>query len=149
MIDPTVRKAARLLAYGGAGLALLTGCSSGSSGNATTSATRTQGGPSSSGVPIRASVNATPSGASTSSPAPGECTEASILAALPPQSTMDKYECAIASPNMWAAARVKPGPRLFFLQTNGGVWKVSTADQLCRTPKANLPPEILAFCPKG
>ena len=61
---------------------------------------------------------------------------------------MDKFECAIASPTMWAAARVKPGPKVFFLQTTTGPWKVSTADKVCGTPKTSLPKEIRAFCPK-
>jgi len=79
----------------------------------------------------------------------GDCTEVSILAALPAGSTMVKYECAIASPTMWAAARVKPGPTVFFLQTTSGAWKVSTAKQICVTPPVGLPKEILAFCPKA
>jgi hypothetical protein len=79
----------------------------------------------------------------------GECTEASILKALPAGSTMVKYGCAIASPTMWAAARVKPGPKVYFLQNKGGAWKVSTADQVCGTPPKGLPKEIQAFCPKA
>jgi len=79
----------------------------------------------------------------------GDCTEVSILAALPAGSTMVKYECAIASPTMWAAARVNPGPTVFFLQTTSGAWKVSTAKQICVTPPVGLPKEIQAFCPKA
>jgi len=61
---------------------------------------------------------------------------------------MDKFQCAIASPAMWAAARVKPGPTVFFLQSTSGVWKVFKADQVCITPSKGLPKEILGFCPK-
>ena len=60
---------------------------------------------------------------------------------------MDKFECAIVSPSMWAAARVKPGPTVYFLQTTSGAWKVSKADEVCGKPSAGLPKEILAFCP--
>ena len=59
---------------------------------------------------------------------------------------MVKYECAIASPAMWAAARVNPGPVVFFLQTTSGPWKVSTANQICGKPPARLPKEIQAYC---
>ena len=62
---------------------------------------------------------------------------------------MGKYQCALASPAMWAAASVKPGPRVFFLQTTSGAWKVSTADKICGNPRASLPKEIMAFCPKA
>jgi hypothetical protein len=79
----------------------------------------------------------------------GQCNEASILAALPAGSTMGKYQCDIASPWMWAAALVKPGPTVFFLQTKGGAWKVSRADQVCGASRQNLPKEVRAFCPKA
>jgi len=62
---------------------------------------------------------------------------------------MDKFECAIASPTMWAAARVKPGLTAYFLQSTGGAWKVSRASQVCGNPSAGLPKEIGAFCSKG
>jgi len=62
---------------------------------------------------------------------------------------MDSYKCEIASPWMWAAARVKPGPRVFFLQNKGAVWKVSTADYVCGAARATIPKEILTFCPKA
>jgi len=73
---------------------------------------------------------------------------ASLLAALPAGSTMDKFQCAIASPTMWAAARVKPGPTVYFLSITSGAWKVSKTGQVCTTPNKSLPKEILAFCPK-
>jgi hypothetical protein len=50
---------------------------------------------------------------------------------------------------MWAAARVNPGPTVFFLQTTSDAWKVSTAKQICVTPPVGLPKEIQAFCPKA
>jgi hypothetical protein len=139
VIHATVRRAVFLVACGGTGLALLTGCSS--SNDATKPATSTQGTPSSSAAKTSAG--------SAASAAAGECTEVSILAALPAGSIMDKYQCAIASPTMWAAARVNPGPRVFFLQTKSGAWKVSTAKQMCGKPPAGLPKEIQAFCPKA
>ena len=96
-----------------------------------------------------AATKAPTSGASSASPAAGECTDASILAALPAGSTMDKYQCATASPWMWAAARVKPGPTVFFLQAKSGAWKVSTAAQACGASSSGLPPEIKVFCTKA
>lgn len=125
-------------------LALLGGCSSTSSSDATASPTPTHGTPSSS-VP----VGVTTSGSSSTSPAMGQCTEASILAALPAGSTMDKYDCAIASPSMWAAARVKPGATVFFLEAKAGAWKVYTANKICQASSPRPPKEILAFCPKA
>ena len=77
-----------------------------------------------------------------------ECTEASILAALPAGSTMDKYSCEIVSPWMWAAARVKPGPTVVFLQTKGDTWKKVTTESVCSAPSKGLTNQILAFCPR-
>lgn len=62
---------------------------------------------------------------------------------------MDKYDCAIASPSMWAAARVKPGATVFFLEAKAGAWKVYTAKQMCGASSSRLPKNILAFCPKA
>lgn len=144
MTHARLRRAARLIVVGGTGLGLLSGCSSASSNVATKSATPAQDTTSN-----YATATATISAGSSAAPAAlGECNKASILAALPAGSTMAKYECAIASPWMWAAARVKPGPTVFFLQATSGAWKVSTAEQLCGTPPKGLPKEISAFCPK-
>ena len=142
MIHAKLTQAALLIVVGGTGLGSLSGCSSASPSDATKSATPTQGTPSS-------SVAAKTSAGSAASAAAGECTEASILAALPAGSAMVKYDCAIASPTMWAAASVKPGPTVYFLQTTSGPWKVSTAKQMCGKPPAGLPKEIQAFCPKA
>lgn len=155
MIHTTVRRAALLLACGGTGLALLVGCSSSSSSDATTSAAPTPGVTASAtptqGTPSKSDDHGKDpkAGVSSAHAALGECTKASILAALPAGSAMVKFQCAIASPWMWAAARVKPGPNVFFLQATSGAWKVSKADQICRAPSKSLPKEILAFCPKA
>ena len=145
MIHTTVSRTALLVALSGIGLAFLTGCSSASSSGGSTSATPPKGSPSS----VGAATKAPTSGATSASLAAGECTEASILAALPVGSTMDKYQCAIVSPWMWAAARVKPGARVFFLQSKTGAWKVYTPEKVCGANKAGLPKEILAFCPEA
>lgn len=147
MIHAFARRAAILTVFAGTGLALLTGCSSSPSGEATTSRTPTSGGAATSSP--QPTARASKSGASSVSTAAGECTDASILAALPAGSTMVKYQCAIASPTMWAAARVKPGPTVFFLQNTSGPWKVSTSDKVCGATSASLPPEIKAYCPKA
>jgi len=146
VIHAKLKGAALLMVVGGTGLGLLSGCSPASSNVATKSAAPTQGTPSNS-----ATAKTTTSAGSSAAPAAagGECTKVSILAALPAGLTMDKFQCAIASPSMWAAARVKPGPTVFFLQTTSGPWKVSTAKQICGKPPAGLPKEIQAFCPKA
>src|SRR5665647_30890 len=145
MIHTSVRRAALLVACGGSGLALLAGCSSTSSNDATTTATPTHVTPSGV-IPSRsaAPANDSPSGALS---VLGECNEPSLLAALPEVSKVIKFQCEIASPWMWAAARVN-GPRVFFLQTRGGAWRVSEADQVCGVPSKGVPKELLAFCPK-
>jgi hypothetical protein len=40
---------------------------------------------------------------------------------------------------MWAAARVKPGPTVYFLQSTSGAWKVSAADKVCGAPPRGPP----------
>jgi hypothetical protein len=140
MIHTTFSRAALLVVLSGTGLALLTGCSSDPSG----SAAPTQDRPSSSASSAAKAAAKAPVIAKVG----GQCTDASILAALPAKSTMVKYDCAIASPTMWAAARVNPGAKVFFLQSTSGAWKVSKAAKACGATGAKLPKEIKAYCPK-
>jgi hypothetical protein len=157
VIHPTVRSSVFAFAVAGTGLALVTGCSSPSSSVVTASATPTQGVTASAtptqGNPSRSDDNGKDPkpGASSAPAALGECNDASLLAALPAGSIMDKgkWQCALASPTMWAAVPLKPGPTVYFLQTKGGPWTVSKADQVCGAKKSGLPPEIRSFCPKS
>lgn len=89
---------------------------------------------------------ATPSPTATNTIAPATCTQASILGALPNGSSMVSYKCANVGGTKWAAAKVNPGPTVFFLHANGSTWQVQTADEICGTASAGLPDAILAFC---
>lgn len=74
------------------------------------------------------------------------CSEEAILNALPESSEMVSYTCADVAGTEWAAAKVNPGPTVFFLQANGNTWDVSTSDEVCGTASAGLPPSLLDYC---
>ncbi len=93
------------------------------------------------------SSGSTASSTSAAAPsAPADCSTESILKALPAGSTMVKYQCADAAGVTWAAAAVNPGPTVFFLQLKNGSWSAQTADEVCGTASAGLPPAIVDFC---
>lgn len=82
--------------------------------------------------------------------AEGLCTEASILASLPSGATGAEYQCALGSPFMWAAARVKSGPEVYFIRTNNGPWELVETSKACGSGSTKAPSELTAaFCPKG
>lgn len=74
------------------------------------------------------------------------CTSASLLAALPQGSRMEKFNCAEVAGKRWAAVRVDPGSTVFFLQSDGRRWKAQDSDGVCDTASAGLPPALLAYC---
>jgi len=75
----------------------------------------------------------------------GECTKASIQDALPKGSVVDKFACAIASPAMWAAARLTTGS-VFFLKTVSGPWEATPGEGLCSTKIKEVPKELRGYC---
>ena len=105
------------------------------------------------GGPTGASVNQTQSPASvgTTSTTPGapapeaECTKSSIEGALPKDSVVVKFGCAIASPAMWAAARVEAGS-VFFLTSVSGPWKVTAGTELCGAKIKKVPKDLRGYC---
>lgn len=119
-----LRKSALLVS--GVGIAALTvaGCSSSSDTTPTESPTAT----------------------ATTAPVTAECTTDSILAALPDGSTMVKFDCADVGGTQWAAAKVDPGPTVFFLQEKNSTWDVSMSDEVCGTASAGLPEKLLKYC---
>ena len=88
-----------------------------------------------------------------SDPAPtadfGDCSEASILAALPSGSELKDFVCAVASPALWAAARVTSGAKVYFLESTSGPWELHESEEICTGAVTGLPDEILAYCPEG
>lgn len=82
-------------------------------------------------------------------PAPAEaCTSQKILAALPGGATMQQFSCAEVDGTRWAAARVNPGPTVFFLQWDGRRWNAQDSDSVCGTASAGLPQTLLRYCQK-
>jgi len=59
---------------------------------------------------------------------------------------MEKFTCAEAGSEYWAAAEVKPGPTVFFLKWSGSTWDVMTSDEVCGTASAGLPDKLLDYC---
>jgi co-chaperonin GroES (HSP10) len=93
---------------------------------------------------------AAPSSSSTSTsprtPATAACTSEAILAALPSGATMEEFTCADVGGKKWAAARVKPGNTVFFLQWNGTKWNAEDSQAVCGTASAGLPQSLLSYC---
>ena len=79
----------------------------------------------------------------------GDCSEASILAALPSGSELKDFECEVASPALWAAARVTSGSTVYFLESTSGPWELHESEEICTGAVTGLPSEILAYCPEG
>jgi hypothetical protein len=59
---------------------------------------------------------------------------------------MEKFECARVDGTEWAAARVNPGPTVFFLQWDGTKWNAQDSDSVCGTASAGLPQSLLSYC---
>lgn len=118
--------------------AALTGCSGSTTSEPTTSPTVA---PTTQAPTTTAPTSPTPTSTSSET-----CSEQSILSALPEGSEMVRFDCADVSGTTWAAAEVKPGPTVFFLQDNAGTWDVSTSDEVCGTASAGLPQKLLDYC---
>lgn len=91
------------------------------------------------------STSITPSTASVAPSTFTECTKSDIGGALPKGSVIVEFECTIASPAMWAAARVKSGP-VFFLSSIAGPWEVTPAKELCGARRKEVPKELRSYC---
>jgi hypothetical protein len=74
-----------------------------------------------------------------------QCTKSSIEGALPEGSVLDTYGCTIASPNQWAAARLKTGA-VFFLTSAAGPWIVTPGATLCGARRNEVPAELRSYC---
>ncbi len=98
-----------------------------------------------SGTPTSASVAASPTASETG----GLCTEESILASLPEGAKLQEFQCALGSPYMWAAARVMPGPKVYFMRSNNGPWTLVKTSQACGSGPTRAPEELTAICPKS
>ena len=68
------------------------------------------------------------------------------MAALPGGSRMKRFDCAEVGDTDWAAARVAPGPTVFFLQWDGKAWQAEDSDSVCGTASAGLPSKLLDYC---
>ena len=88
----------------------------------------------------------TPPPATPTTPVTQACTADAILAALPGGATMEKFDCADVSGQLWAAARVDPGDTAFFLQWNGTAWDAEDSGSVCGTASAGLPQKLLDYC---
>jgi hypothetical protein len=75
----------------------------------------------------------------------GLCTTSSIEGALPKGSVLVTFDCTIASPAMWAAARVKTGS-VFFLTSVSGPWTVTPGNALCGARRNEVPEELRSYC---
>ena len=74
-----------------------------------------------------------------------DCTKSSIEGALPKGSVLAKFDCAIASPAMWAGARLEGGS-VFFLTSTAGPWVVTPGAEMCGARKSEVPPELSSYC---
>lgn len=133
MITVRMNRLLTVLAACALSVAALSGCSSSSSESASS--------PSAS----PAQTSAAPTSAAPS-PYSDLCSEEAILAALPQGSELDDYDCVNVDGIEWAAARVDPGPTVFFLEDVSGSWNVHTSDEICGTASAGFPPELLDYC---
>jgi hypothetical protein len=130
--------AARILAAATVVLVSLGACTSGQSGGGSSAASvdRTQS---------PASVSATSRTPNSPGSDLAQCTKSSIEGALPKGSVLVKFDCTIASPAMWAAARVETGS-VFFLTSVAGPWTVTPGEALCGARRNEVPEEIRSYC---
>jgi len=78
-----------------------------------------------------------------------ECTEASISSALPDGVKVERFNCAIVPPTMWAAAIDANSQRAYFLESTVGGWHMSNVDKACGSPGEDIPDEIRDYCPSS
>ena len=79
----------------------------------------------------------------------GQCTEASIRSSLPNGTTLQKFQCALGSPYMWAAARAEPGDTVVFMRSNNGPWVLVDTQLACERGPSSAPAELASMCPKN
>ena len=118
----------------------LSGCLATPSTDGTTAATTS-----------RATIGAGPNSASASVDAPsaeGQCSEASIQSSLPNGGTLQDFQCDVASPFMWAAARVEPEGQVVFMRSNGSPWVLVETQEACGSGPSHAPQSLAAMCPK-
>jgi len=128
---------ARILAAAALVAGSLGACTSGQSqGGFTAASDRT---------PSIASVSATSSTPNSPPSDVTQCTKSSIEGALPKGSVLVKFDCTIASPAMWAAARVETGS-VFFLTSVAGPWTVTPGEALCGARRNEVPEELRSYC---
>jgi hypothetical protein len=128
---------ASIFAVVAVGAGLLGACTSSSPGAGSTTPSGEQ-----TASPTSATGSETPSTTPADLP---DCTKSSIEGALPTGSVVDTFTCTIASPAMWAAARLKTGS-VFFLTSVNGPWTVSPGDALCGARKSEVPAELRSYC---
>jgi hypothetical protein len=83
-----------------------------------------------------------------SAPSDDPCTEERLLASLPSGAMMEKFNCARAGDEEWAAAKVSPGDTRYFLRWSGTAWTAETSIEVCGAASAGLPHRLLAYCPR-
>lgn len=93
-----------------------------------------------------ASPTTSPTSSATGSGTTPNCSSEAIVSALPGGATIEKFDCATVDGTEWAAARVSPGPTVFFLQWDGTKWNAQDSDSVCGTASAGLPEVLLAYC---
>jgi hypothetical protein len=131
-------RTARILVAAAIVVALLGACTSGPPQGGSTAS-------SGAGTQLPASAGTT---SMTPTPLPSDtatCTKSSIEGALPKGSGLVTFDCTIASPAMWAAARVKSGA-VFFLTSAAGPWTVTPGGALCGARRNEVPEELRSYC---
>ena len=96
-------------------------------------------------TPSPASVSTTSSTPDSLPSDEAQCTKSSIEGALPKGSVLVKFDCTIASPAMWAAARVETGS-VFFLTSVAGPWILTPGEALCGAKLNEVPEELRSYC---
>lgn len=119
---------------------LLAGCG----GNSTTGSSSTA----SSG----SSQSGTPTGSASGNPVDNAtCTLASISKALPADARILKFQCSSIEGTSWAVVTLRPGtttgPAVYFLENRTGNWTAHAADEICGGASADIPAELLNYCP--
>jgi hypothetical protein len=142
MSRPTRIRTARILAAAALVVGSLGACTSGQSGGGSSGGGSTAA---SDPTPSPASVSTT-SSIPTSIPSDeAQCTKSSIEGALPKGSVLASFDCTIASPAAWAAARLKTGS-VFFLTSVAGPWTVTPGEAMCGARRNEVPEEIRSYC---
>jgi hypothetical protein len=137
MNRPNRLRTASVLAAAAVLLGSLGACTSSQSGGGSTASS---GAGTQSPATAAASLSSTPLPSDTAT-----CTKSSIEGALPKGSVLAKFDCTIASPAMWAGARLESGS-VFFLTSTAGRWVVTPGAEMCGARKSEVPPELSSYC---